>query len=627
MAEEQYLINLLQPKIQAGDDISDYIPKIQQEFSRSVVLQYYLGYFYERRGNSQDAEAQYLTCINLEHSFVQPYLNLCNMFVLQGRTKEAHTIASSVFCQKTLDMTSRTRVKKFSFIDQLQMCSILGPALVKAGEPDKASKMYSYLMSKYKDLKPAEIAYHHVEGYKNLCNSLGSLYLNTDAAAALAYYRKGLDAEQVLKFQYRSSLPHDQVSTLENLDKALAQAYMVGYNYCHNTPFQLDVQKYFGDQQHSGGQTAVDPNEKVRVGYFSPDFNKNAVGYFVKSLLASYSSDRFEVYCYYNNVQSDTFTEMFQQYPGVKWSNVAGAPDHAVYTLMKETHKLHILVDLICHGYDGRVSLMAMKPAPVVINYLGFPDSSRLPGVYTHRITDNIVDTPANTSHVTETLLMNPGCFVNWQLFDNVPEPEIRMRSAPHDKVYIGIFNRSAKQHCLVRDVWKSIVKKDKRFVLCVKMGHGETESNTVLTKLYQGVPKENLKLLPFTATLDDYFDQFNDIDLCVDTFPYSGTTTTCSSLYMGVPVVTLYNKSNPHVSNVTASILHNIGRNDLVTPNLQEYKELILNIGLETLKSKSTQSRHQLDSKQKLRQDFLQSMDPQTFMQHYEELLLRCVH
>lgn len=73
-----------------------------------------------------------------------------------------------------------------------------------------------------------------------------------------------------------------------------------------------------------------------------------------------------------------------------------------------------LLVDLICHGVG-----VAMSPAPVIINYLGFPDSARVKTV-THRITDIIADPTANEPNYTEQLLYMPRCFVCWSLFDIV---------------------------------------------------------------------------------------------------------------------------------------------------------------------------------------------------------------
>ena len=125
-------------------------------------------------------------------------------------------------------------------------------------------------------------------------------------------------------------------------------------------------------------------------------------------------------------------------------------------------------------------------------------------------------------------------------------------------------------------------------------------------------VPSKRLLLM---TRMDDagYNKMYAMIDMVLDTFPYSGTTTTCSALHHSIPVVTMYHRDY-HMHNVSGSILTNMGHPELVTHDLNGYEE--------TIKELIMNPRRVEEYKRTLRQDFLELMNPTRFMREYEELL-----
>lgn len=605
---EQQCIQLLFTRIQSGESVVDLIPSIEEQHAKSVVVQYYLGFYYEKQGYIQEAQDQFRKCIGLNHFFTPPYFHIVNYLVGSGGVLEAYKLIQVIFCKKTIDPTNGRGVKTFKFKENFQLCSLLFDPLVRAKYHKEAKKLYQTMLEHVEEVPLQLMDDMQKQGYKILCSGLGQLYVKTDSFKSFQYYKRGLDLQ----------------SRFTELDKQVLQGLLVACNY----NLERDISKYqlylntITNKLYPVVDNHIVANEKrdkIRIGYFSPDFNKNAVGLFITPLLKYVDHTKFEVYCYYNYTETDMYTDTLKQYPGIQWRIVADMSDEQLYFKIKFEDKIDILVDLIVHGIGGRVNVMAQRPAPYIVNYLGFPDTSRL-NCYTHRITDTICD-KASDDKYTETLVKLKKCaFVCWHLFENEYKTPIRPPQR-RTQLHIGIFNKDAKQHTWVRELWRSILKSNKEYVLCVKLAEGETIYNTCLNGLYADFPSSQVTYLPFTSTLQEYYTQFNDIDICLDTFPYSGTTTTCSSLFMGVPVVTMYdpNAIQNHVSNVTASILTHAGLAECIARDQYEYKHKVDKF-LKQWKAKSIEEK--VSAKERVRTMFLESMNPRTFMKEYETIL-----
>lgn len=135
------------------------------------------------------------------------------------------------------------------------------------------------------------------------------------------------------------------------------------------------------------------------------------------------------------------------------------------------------------------------------------------------------------------------------------------------------------------------------------------------------------MRYFQFTDTLDDYLELYNKVDFCIDTYPYSGTTTTCSSLLMGVPTFTIYNKNNSHVSNVSASILLNTDESlsKYVCGGTKGYVEGVSEEIRTVLNKKRTMSQEDFkkehdSTREIIREQFYKAMDSDRFMK--EQLL-----
>ena len=177
--------------------------------------------------------------------------------------------------------------------------------------------------------------------------------------------------------------------------------------------------------------------------------------------------------------------------------------------------------------------------------------------------------------------------------------------------VYLGSLNKENKSSPDVLRVWKEIMKINKNTKIIIK-----TNGLIDRTEFYKkslDIQADRLILLDKSLSNEQYVALFSKIDILLDTFPYSGTTTTCNALYNSIPVITLYN-NNLHSQNVSSSILTRCGFPELVTHTFQEY------IDKTTALIKNTT---QIDIyKTTIGESFNKYMNASQFMRSYEETL-----
>jgi predicted O-linked N-acetylglucosamine transferase (SPINDLY family) len=361
-------------------------------------------------------------------------------------------------------------------------------------------------------------------------------------------------------------------------------------------------------------------HDKIRIGYFTADLNKNAVGLFCGPLLKHYDKDKFEVYVFYNNKSKDEFTQIFQSWiPNTRWFDVHIMEDVDVARLIVK-QEIDILIDLEGHAHGGRMSLFPYLPKNITtITYLGYPNTTGS-SFLKYRLTDKICDPEDTKQYYSETLIQLPRAFICYKLFENVPLPLASYNNNTFE-VHIGVFNKMVKQNPTMRSIWKRILKNNPKAVLYVKLDHDYQR------KVYEDFPKNQLRFLPFQETLDGYLRQFQDMDFCIDTFPYSGTTTTCSNLLMGIPTFTIYNpKKNRHVSNVSGSLMLHVLQEDgkkYVCKSEEDYEKKISNEIRKIQKSKTAEEYQEQEEKNReiIREKFLAYMNPEEFMRDYENV------
>ncbi len=310
-----------------------------------------------------------------------------------------------------------------------------------------------------------------------------------------------------------------------------------------------------------------EPERRLRVGYVSGDFRHHSVAQFFEPLLARHDRGGFEIFCYYNLSRSDATTERLLGRADC-WRQIGAMSDEAVADLV-QSDAIDILVDLSGHTKYNRLLVFARKPAPVQVTWLGYLNTTGLDAI-DYRITDRHASPEGllDAFH-SERLLRLPDCQWCYQAPLECPE----VRSPPSTRggvVTFGAFSSPAKIGPRAIALWCRLLDRlPEARLLIVGLGLGSAREEYLSRFARLGVTPERIDLRDFQS-FGDYLAMHEEVDVMLDTFPYTGGTTTCHALWMGVPVVSLVGNSAP--SRGGASLLGAIGLDELVVDTPEQY-------------------------------------------------------
>jgi len=354
-------------------------------------------------------------------------------------------------------------------------------------------------------------------------------------------------------------------------------------NYPHDVPAGdlFEAHKSWGQWfdtqfQHIGAfedwPNVTSGSAHVRIGYISPDFCDHSTSFFARCLLEHYDRDRFSVFVYANTMREDGVTESLRSMiPTENWRHVVGLSALEVAKLIREDG-IRILIDLAGHTADNRLDVMVLKPAPVQFTYIGYPNTTGLKAV-DFLISDAQVDPPEiEREQFTERLVCLPGCFLCYS--PPARFPAIQWKGPKEGQITFGSLSNLAKLSAPCISLWARVLAQIPGSRLVLK-AHG-FQSLDVQAKFLErfkshGVSGEQLELSGPSPRFEA-LQFYNDIDVALDTFPYSGTTTVCEALLMGVPVISL--QGDLHRSRVGASLLAVVGLSRFVAGTADEYVE-----------------------------------------------------
>lgn len=315
------------------------------------------------------------------------------------------------------------------------------------------------------------------------------------------------------------------------------------------------------------------PDRKLRIGFVSADFRRHVVACFMLGLIENLDRDEFDVSCYLVNRPFDRWSEEFER-ASDRFVDANGLSPRQLAEKIR-SDKIDVLVDLAGHTASNVTPMFAARPAPVGVAYLGYPVTTGMTRI-AYRIVDWTTDPPGFEALGSETLIRMEGSYMSFSTV--VPIPPVPKR--PNRDVIFGSFSNLNKIHDPTFSLWAKVllaVPESKFLYLSKSLLYKEARERFCTGLERHGVTEDRLILKQGIQSDSDFLAAYAEMDICLDTFPYTGATTTVESALMGVPTVTLSGAA--HRSRVSATILTAIGHPELVASNPEEYVQIAVGL------------------------------------------------
>lgn len=453
------------------------------------------------------------------------------------------------------------------------------------------------------------LAYRFIDDYKNSIKYLKrSLELKPDYGPALNIYTLLLmqicDFSEFNKYAGKIQLEHE--SPYVNVARVDSQELNLKVAKLRSSEIEKSVKgltKPFSYHKHSN---------KLRIGYLSRDYFEHATAYLIEGLFINHDKNKFETFAYsYGPNDASLYRRKFEQEVDhfIDISNMG----HVEAAQRINSDKIDILIDLKGHTKDNRLEIMALKPAPIQVSYLGFPGTIGS-NFIDYIITDKIITPPNCQKYYTEKFAYMPDTYqINYDK-RRIANIDYKRKDfdLPEKSFVFSCFNHTSKIDKETFISWMNILKRVPNSVLWLLSSNEIAEEN--LKK-----EAKNLKINPDRLIFARHIENSHHLaritlsDLSLDTFIYNGHTTTSDSLWVGVPVVSLQGKH--FASRVASSLLSAVGLPELVTHTQKEYEDLAIKI--------ANDKNLNIKLKQKLKENKLKKplYNTKLFVQNLEKL------
>jgi predicted O-linked N-acetylglucosamine transferase (SPINDLY family) len=312
-------------------------------------------------------------------------------------------------------------------------------------------------------------------------------------------------------------------------------------------------------------------DKQIKIGFVSADFRAHAVGFQILDVIKNLSEySELRLYLYYNKEEEDDdeITKSFKKL-NINWVNIIKLSDTEVIDKLKHDN-IQILIDLSGFTRGGRQNIFYHQPCSVQISWCGYLASTGMEKNH-YIFADKYTISQEDESNYSEKIYRLDKTWSVLSKNYNIPTNS-NIPALKNKFISFGSFNNILKINHKVVSTWSKIlcqILNSKLYLFSNNFNEKEFKSYFENFFLDKGVRLDQLFFQP-SLKRDDLLNKYNLIDIALDTFPYSGGTTSLESYWMGVPVLT--KKGNYFISKSTESINKNIGLNDWIAHDESDY-------------------------------------------------------
>ncbi len=488
-----------------------------------------LGGVLKKLGRADAAMASFRRTLEIDPCHAEAHFNLAVMLAEQGQHGAA--LAS---IRRALEL-------KPDFVDAH---TNLGIILESQGHTEAAMESYR---------RAVEIKPDHYQAH----NNLGIALLHQGkASAAEASFRRALE----IKFDYVEC--HSNLLFCFSHNETLDAAALFAEHCRFGEQFELPLRA--GWQQHGN---SCDSDRPLQVGVVSADLCDHAVASFIEPVLAHLAGyPQLSLHAYYNNTLDDHVTQRMRGY-FAHWHAIAELSDTVLADKIR-ADGIDILIDLSGHTAKHRLLTFARKPAPVQASWIGYPGTTGLRAMDYYLADRFLLPQGEFDEQFTEKIVRLPA---NAPFLPAVGAPPVNALPAlSNGYVTFGSFNHLSKISPVVVALWSQLLRAlpDSKMLLGAMPAEGEYDE-LIDWFAQEGIARDRLSFRGRSG-LDVYLGMHQQVDICLDTFPYNGGTTTLHALWMGVPTLTLAGSTMP--GRVGAAVLGHVGLDDFVARDKSDF-------------------------------------------------------
>jgi protein O-GlcNAc transferase len=502
---------------------------------KNAMYHYNTGIPLKALGRWEQCESAYRRALELRPDYPEALNNLGILLMERGRLEESVEVLKQAVAAKP-DFTA-------AFHN-------LGNSLKDLGRIDEAQDALQRAVALMPD-------------FANACNTLGIVNLMAGRVReAMKMYRQAIDAAPDHAMAHSNLIFAMSFSAGCDAPEIFRQARQ--WDDLHGKPVRHLIRPHDNDR---------DPDRRLRVGYVSADFAKHVVGFNLLPLMREHDPGQVEVFCYSGVTRPDEMTDQLRAHSH-HWREAALLSDERLAAQIRED-RIDLLIDLSLHTGGNRLRTFAMVPAPVQITYLGYCATSGVEGMH-YRFSDPHLDPPEqDLSCYSEQTIRLPETYWCYAPGGDAPEP-----SPPpverNGHITFGCMNQFQKTSPAAMELWCEILNRTPRSRLLLHAMPGKHLDAVADRLAGRGIASDRLEFVG-RQSWEQYMHTYDRIDVGLDPFPYNGGITTCDTMWMGVPVVSLSGQTA--VARGGRSILCNVGLADLVARDPEQYVRLAVEL------------------------------------------------
>ena len=522
-----------------------------------------LGVVLQKLDKTEEALKNYNKAISLKKDFSEALNNLGNLMSRLNKPREAlgyfekalksnPNYAEPYFNMGVIYFESygnnQDALKSFKEAikikpDYTEAYNSIGLVYQQIMEFDKSASSYK---------KAIELKANYEKPYNNLGNLLNELGKYKEASK---YYNKAIEIKPDYASAYSNFLFNLNYETKFDLNLYLSVAKKFRKN-C-NLKKKISI-KY---------QYTKEP-KKLRVGFVSADFGNHPGGYFTLSTLRELKKKNFELIAFSTIDRSDSFSGHFKKLFS-EWNSIQNQKDEKVVESIYKKG-IHILIDLQGHSSKNRLPIFIHKAAPIQATWLG-QGSTGIQEI-DYFIGSKYITPKNEDNHYVEQVIRLPEISQSF----TVPDFNLEINHLPaynNKFITFGSANKLTKINDEVVKLWSEILLAipNSKLLIRSKELSNKIFFNDTLTRFEKNkINKNRLIFLGKAETRKEILETYNKIDISLDPFPFQGNTSTCESVWMGVPVITL--KGDRYLFHFGESINSNLKMFDWIAKDKKEY-------------------------------------------------------